>query len=120
MPTLRNATPRSTLDRALDRLRDHWRSEGLAWKDGAGDTASAQAPGHSPADRSVTFRQITGQVLMNSHADEKEAVLAELGLTTADLFDDPKGTEYRYSDGRTVFRTPAKKFRQAGNTQGSV
>ncbi|MFC9833191.1 DUF3987 domain-containing protein [Rhodococcus sp. NPDC127530] len=105
---------------AIDRLRDHWRDQGLAWKDGAGDTASAQAPGHSPTDRSITFRQIAGQVLMNSHADDKDAVLAELGLKMADLFDDPKGASYSYSDGRTVFRTPTKKFRQAGNTQGSA
>ncbi|MGV9714457.1 AAA family ATPase [Rhodococcus pyridinivorans] len=108
--------------KALDRLRDRWRDQGLVWKDGAGDTASAQAPGHSPADRSVTFRQISDQVLMNSHADDKQAVLDAVGLTMRDLFDDTAGTSYTYRDGRTVHRTyddrGHKKFRQAGNTTG--
>ncbi|UPW02868.1 AAA family ATPase [Rhodococcus pyridinivorans] len=108
--------------KALDRLRDRWRDQGLVWKDGPADTASAQAPGHSPADRSVTFRQIADQVLMNSHADDKQAVLDAVGLTMRDLFDDTAGTSYTYRDGRTVHRTyddtGRKKFRQAGNTSG--
>ncbi len=38
--------------KALDRLRDRWRDQGLVWKDGPGDTASAQAPGtRRPTDR---------------------------------------------------------------------
>ncbi|MGF0257285.1 AAA family ATPase [Rhodococcus erythropolis] len=104
---------------ALDVLRGKWQENGLIWKDN-GDSASAQAPGHSDSDRSVTFRQISGQVLMNSHADEKEQVLAAVGLTTAALFDDPKGVTYSYGDGRTVHRSPTKKFRQAGNTSGTA
>ncbi|KHJ73392.1 AAA family ATPase [Rhodococcus sp. Chr-9] len=108
--------------RALDRLRDRWRDQGLIWKDGPGDTASAQAPGHSPTDRSVTFRQISDQVLMNSHADDKQSVLDAVGLTMRDLFDDTAGASYTYRDGRTVHRTyddnGRKKFRQAGNTKG--
>ncbi|MFD6860546.1 AAA family ATPase [Rhodococcus sp. NPDC060090] len=107
---------------ALDRMRDRWNDQGLVWKDGPGDTASAQAPGHSADDRSVTFRQISGQVLMNSHADDKVTVLDAVGLTMRDLFDDPAGTSYDYRDGRTVFRTyddrGRKKFRQSGNTKG--
>lgn len=107
---------------ALERLRERWLEQGLAWKDGPGGTASAQAPGHSAADRSVTFRQIAGQVLMNSHADDKQAVLDAVGLTMRDLFDDTTGTRYTYRDGRTVHRTyddrGRKKFRQSGNTGG--
>ncbi|WAL44882.1 AAA family ATPase [Rhodococcus pyridinivorans] len=107
---------------ALDRLRDRWRVHGLAWRDGADATASAQAPGHSSADRSVTFRQIAGQVLMNSHADDKAAVLDAMGLTLSDLFDNPAGTTYVYRDGRTVFRSyddrGRKRFSQGGNTKG--
>lgn len=121
MPT---ATPRASHagDTALDRLRDHWQAHGLAWKDGAGGTASAQAPGHSTADRSITFRQIEGQVLMNSHADDKAAVLDALRLTLRDLFDNATGTTYSYRDGRTVHRgykdNGRKDFRQSGNTRG--
>lgn len=107
---------------ALDRLRERWREQGLIWKDGPDATASAQAPGHSEADRSVTFRQIAGQVLMNSHADDKQAVLDAVGLTMRDLFDDSAGTRYNYRDGRMVHRTyddrGRKKFRQSGNTGG--
>jgi archaellum biogenesis ATPase FlaH len=107
---------------ALVRLRERWREQGLIWKDGPGATASAQAPGHSETDRSVTFRQIAGQVLMNSHADDKQAVLDAVGLTMRDLFDDTAGTRYTYRDGRTVYRTyddrGRKKFRQSGNTGG--
>lgn len=107
---------------AIDRLRQHWQSNGLEWKDGTGGTASAQAPGHSSADRSVTFRQITGQVLMNSHADDKAAVLDAVGLSMRDLFDDAHGTTYSYRDGREVRRSykenGRKAFRQAGNTKG--
>lgn len=97
-----------------------WREDGLVWQDGAGDTAAAQVPGHCSADRSITFSQIDGRVLMNSHADDKGAVLDALGLTTADLFDDPKGTTYSYSEGRRVHRTPGKKFRQTGNASGTA
>lgn len=107
---------------ALDRLRERWLDQGLVWKDGPDCTASAQAPGHSTSDRSVTFRQIDGQVLMNSHADDKTAVLDAVGLTMRDLFDDPAGARYNYRDGRTVHRTyddrGRKKFRQSGNTRG--
>lgn len=107
---------------ALDRLRTVWQEQGLAWKDGPSDTADAQAPGHSTADWSVTFRQIAGQVLMNSHADDKAAVLDAVGLTLRDLFDDTVGTTYAYRDGRTVHRSykdnGRKDFRQSGNTKG--
>ncbi len=59
---------------------------------------------------------------MNSHADDKQAVLDAVGLTMRDLFDDTAGTRYTYRDGRTVYRTyddrGRKKFRQSGNTGG--
>ncbi|MFF3179951.1 AAA family ATPase [Rhodococcus pyridinivorans] len=67
----------------------------------------------------MTFRQIEGQVLMHSHADDKRAVLDAIGLTLSDLFDDPRGTRYEYPDGRVVFRSPTKKFRQSGETSGT-
>ncbi|QXU56129.1 AAA family ATPase [Rhodococcus sp. LW-XY12] len=70
----------------------------------------------------MTFRQIAGQVLMNSHADDKAAVLDAMGLTLSDLFDNPAGTTYVYRDGRTVFRSyddrGRKRFSQGGNTKG--
>ncbi|MGW4240988.1 DnaB-like helicase C-terminal domain-containing protein [Nocardia sp. NPDC004722] len=101
--------------RVLDVFRDH----GLIVLERGGNAASAQAPGHSAADRSVSIRAIEGQVLVNSHSDDTDTVLDQLGLTMSDLFDNPKGSEYRYDDGRVVHRTPAKRFIQSGNTQGS-
>lgn len=107
---------------ALDRFRDRWHEHGLIWQDRADGTACAQAPGHSATDRSVTFRQIAGQVLMNSHADDKTTVLDAVGLTNRDFFDDATGTTYTYRDGRTVHRSyrdnGRKDFRQSGNTKG--
>lgn len=107
---------------ALERFRDRWREHGLFWQDRADGTACAQAPGHSTTDRSVTFRQIEGRVLMNSHADDKDTVLDAVGLTARDFFDDATGTTYTYRDGRTVHRSyrdnGRKDFRQSGNTKG--
>lgn len=106
---------------AIDRLRDAWHAAGLNWTDTSGTTASAQAPGHSPADKSVSITQIESQALMHCHAGEATAdVLAEVGLTVADLFDEPRGVTYEYSDGRKVHRSPDKRFRQAGNTAGTA
>lgn len=105
---------------ALDRLRDTWQDNGLAWHETGRDSADAQAPGHSAMDRSITFRQIAGSVLMNSHADDKDTVLQALSLTVADLYDDPKGSTYPYPDGRIVHRAPNKKFRQTGNKSGTA
>ena len=45
-------------------------------------------------------------------------VLAALGFTMADLFDDHRGATYTYNDGRTVHRSPDKRFRQSGRTNG--
>lgn len=81
---------------ALDRCREAWHAAGLIFTDGAGDTATAQAPGHSPADRSISFRQIEGQVLVNSFTEDKDEVLAAVSLSTSDLFDEPRGASYIY------------------------
>lgn len=105
---------------ALEKLQEAWQNAGLMWQDRGDGTASAQAPDHSPADRSVTFRQIEGRVLMNSFADDKETILAKLDLATRDLFDETSGVTYTYGDGRIVHRSPAKKFRQSGNTAGTA
>lgn len=104
---------------AYQRLVDAFRSEGLNVKETGQGKASAQAPGHSPADLSVSIKDIGDQVLVWSHSDPTDTVLDALGLTLADLFDSPKGTEYKYGDGRVVRRTPQKKFSQGGNTKGT-
>jgi len=103
---------------AFDRVVAAFTAAGLA-VDRRGDRASAQAPGHSPVDRSVSITAIDGRVLIYSHAGERtQDLLAAVGLRMADLFDDPAGARYDYPDGRTVWRTPDKRFRQGGNTRG--
>lgn len=102
--------------RFLDALRDAG-----CHVDERGDRASAQAPGHSPADRSISvlYNPTEGRTAFMSFADDRDDVLHTLGLTWSDLFDNPQGSRYDYGDGRQVFRTPDKKFRQSGNTKGT-
>ncbi len=88
---------------------------------GTGSRLSAQCPAHDDRGPSLSLTGIDGQALLYCHAQCGTAdVLGAIGLTLADLFDEPRGTEYRYDDGRTVHRTPFKKFRQTGNTKGSA
>lgn len=104
---------------SFDRVCAAFRDNGLMVIEKAGDRADAQAPGHSPADRSVSIRSIEDRVLVNCHAGEQlDDVLTAVGLQMRDLFDSPKGSTYRYPDGRQVHRTPDKKFFQKGNTKG--
>ncbi|WP_329405484.1 AAA family ATPase [Nocardia vinacea] len=103
---------------AFNRVVDAFRDAGLIVIERGSGVAIAQAPGHSPADRSVSIRNIEGQVLIHCHSDETTAVLESVGLTMSDLFDSPKGVQYRYDDDRRVTRTPNKEFYQSGNTSG--
>jgi hypothetical protein len=114
------ADSRASAATALDRVRDAFTDAGLTFEEQPGGRASAQAPGHSPRDRSVSVRAIEGAVLVHSHSDPTETVLEALGLTTADLFDNRRGADYRYNDGRVVHRTPDKQFRQSGTKPGAT
>lgn len=104
---------------AYQRVIDAFHAQGLIVQELSGGRANAQAPGHSAADKSVSIKDIGDQVLVWSHSDPTDQVLESLGLTLADLFDSPKGTEYEYGDGRVVRRSPQKKFSQSGNTRGT-
>lgn len=112
---IRLTSPESAYERVLDAFR----SANLAVDERAGGRASAQAPGHSAGDRSVSVRAIEGQVLVHSHSDPTGDVLDSLGLSMADLFDDRRGAKYQYADGRVVHRSPDKKFRQTGTKAGA-
>ncbi len=106
---------------AFDRVCAAFQTNGLTVIHRGDGHACAQAPGHSAADRSVSIRAIDGMVLMYCHAGEHlDDVLTAIGLTKADLFDDPKGIRYTYPDGRIVLRTPDKRFSQTGNTKGKA
>ncbi|NMF32286.1 AAA family ATPase [Corynebacterium ammoniagenes] len=55
----------------------------------------------------------TGELtLIHSHDDDADRVLEELGLSKRDLFDNPRGSTYEYSDGFVVSRSPEKYFSQ--------
>ncbi|WGJ86077.1 DUF3631 domain-containing protein [Gordonia sp. SMJS1] len=76
---------------AFERVIDAFRDQGLT-VDERGDKAAAQAPGHSPADRSVSIARSDGKALVHSHSDDTAEVLAAVGLTHNDLFDDRRGS----------------------------
>jgi AAA domain len=98
-------------DRVLDALRDH----GSTVKANGGRKAIAQCPAHEDRKPSLAVTGIEGRALLHCHAGcDKADVLAALKLTLADLFDDTRGAAYRYDNGRTVVRTPDKRFRQVG------
>jgi 5S rRNA maturation endonuclease (ribonuclease M5) len=82
-----------------------------------GVKARARCPAHDGvSNTSLAITAIEGRILVHCHAGcDTVDVLAALDLTWADLFDNPNGAVYRYDNGRTVHRTPDKKFRQ-GNT----
>ncbi|MBF6142888.1 AAA family ATPase [Nocardia farcinica] len=106
---------------AYDRLVSALQAAGCTVVD-KGDHGSASTPGHSAADRGTTFRRYEDGVLLWCHNADREQVLAELGITQADLFDSPR-TTYAYPDGRAVtrlFRNGKRQFAQSGNKAGTA
>lgn len=99
-----------------------------------GDRAMAQCPAHDDRNPSLSVGQRSdgkGTVVKCFAGCDTADVLAKLGLTMADLFDDaamrdvwnPTRT-YLYSDGRTVKRglksNGSKDFWQTGNRDGNA
>jgi hypothetical protein len=111
----------STNATAYERLLDDLRNDGKVVKENSVWQASAQCPAHDDNNPSLSVTGIAGQVLVHCHAGCKtSAVMAALGRGMGDLFDDRKGTSYRYSDGRVVSRKADKAFYQSGNTKGEA
>ncbi len=103
-------------ERLVDRLGQH----GSTIRANGSDRALAQCPAHNDGRPSLSIRGISGQALVYCFAGcTTDEVLSALGMAKSDLFDDPRGSTYRYDDGRIVRRTPAKRFMQSGNTQGA-
>jgi 5S rRNA maturation endonuclease (ribonuclease M5) len=100
--------PMSAYERLLDALNSHVvRSNGTK--------AQALCPAHDDTSPSLSITATEGQALVYCHAGcETVDVLAELELGMTDLFDTPRGVDYRYENGRTVHRTPDKRFSQHG------
>jgi hypothetical protein len=96
---------------------------------GAGK-AQAQCPAHDDHNPSLSiFPRADGKgTQLKCHAGcDVLDVLAGLGLTTRDLFDDPEmravygdRATYAYSDGRRVHRKPDKSFPQSGTKTGNA
>jgi len=101
---------------ALDRIREALDRLGPVKPAGRG--ISAQCPAHEDRNPSLSVTPIDGSLLLHCHAGCSNVdVLAGLGMTMADLYDSPRGAEYRYPGGRIVHRSPDKRFRQSGNTK---
>ena len=108
--------PHTAYQRLLDDLRNDGR---LVNEDGG--RAMAQCPAHDDTNPSLAITAVEGQVLVHCHAGcLTDTVMKSLGRSLADLYDDRKGTSYRYSDGRIVNRKAGKRFSQHGNTKGAA
>lgn len=105
---------------AYDRVVQALRAHGSKVTAGHGGRKSeAQCPNHDDHNASLSVTAIDGRVLVWCHNPECDTrdVLAALGLTMADLYDERSAT-YRYDDGRTVRRyydeRGKKRFHQSG------
>jgi hypothetical protein len=104
---------------AYERIIDRLRSDGRKVRESRPGQAMAQCPAHDDRNPSLKITGIEGQVLIYCHAQcPIENVLAPLGITMRDLYDNPKDTSYAYEDGRNAHRTWDKRFWQTGNTNG--
>ncbi|AMJ45001.1 AAA family ATPase [Corynebacterium stationis] len=98
---------------SFERLRDAVEAAGLQWKEtAAGVKANFQTPGHEPGDFGTSITYNGELTLIHCFNGETDQVLADLGLEKRDLYDNPRGSTYRYSDGFTVSRSPDKYFSQ--------
>lgn len=92
--------------------------------------ASAQCPGHDDRSPSLSIgprRDGKGVVVFCHAGCALGDLLAKVGLSQQDLFDEPRlrdaysqSRTYTYSDGRKVHRGAGKTFHQSGNTQGTA
>lgn len=111
-----------TTETALERILDALQGQGLRYR-ASGGGYSAQCPAHQDRNPSLSLRQIEGQALVKCFGGcATEDVIAALNLSMRDLFDEPRGAQYVYTDAagqptRTVHRTPDKQFRQSGETK---
>ncbi|WBT08989.1 AAA family ATPase [Corynebacterium sp. SCR221107] len=96
----------------------------MIWKElERGKRASFQTPNHSAEDRGTSVTYTGDSILVHTFNADKGDVLDALGLTYADLYDQPR-TTYTYPDGRSVTRFFTKEgkktFTQAGNKKGTA
>jgi 5S rRNA maturation endonuclease (ribonuclease M5)/energy-coupling factor transporter ATP-binding protein EcfA2 len=98
---------------AFERVTDALEAHGRIVKPTGTGKAMAQCPAHDDRTPSLSIAASEGQALMYCHAGcQTVDVIAALDMKMADLFDKSDGATYRYDNGRTVHRTPAKQFLQ--------
>jgi hypothetical protein len=103
-------------ERLVDALRDHNVLD-------KGNTARARCPVHNGISAtSLSLRAIDGSVLVKCQAEcQTKDVLAALNMQMCDLYDNRRGAEYVYPDGRRVYRqvteVSAKSFYQKANPE---
>jgi putative DNA primase/helicase len=107
-------------DRLVDALRDAGKNVTVT-----SDKATAQCPAHDDNRASLSLgpRRDGKGVVAHCHAGcQILDIIAALGLSMSDLFDDPKmraayngHATYTYPGGRKVHRKPDKTFPQSGN-----
>ena len=101
---------------AYERMRDALQARGSLVRDTGPRKLQAQCPAHDDSKPSLTVTGIEGSVLAYCHGGcQIEDVLAALGWTKADLFDNRRDCTYIYPGGRQVTRKPDKSFPQSGN-----
>lgn len=105
---------------AHNRIVDALQAAGYAIKPSGGYTM-AQCPVHGDREPSLSIRQLGDRARIKCFAGcHDEDILAALNLTVKDLFDNPKGSTYKYVDARgnierTVTRPADRKtFFQTG------
>jgi hypothetical protein len=96
----------TAFERVLDKL------EGVKRR-GNKATARCPVPSHGDRNPSLSVRRIPQRIRLKCFAGcHDEDILGALGLSVADLFDDPRGTTHVYSDGVRVRRSPEKRIWQ--------
>jgi hypothetical protein len=81
----------------------------------------AQCPAHHDNTPSLSVTDKGDRTVMYCFAGcDIFDVVAAIGLSINDLFDDSRSISYPYEDGRTVHRSPGKTFSQTGNTKGNA
>ena len=106
----------TAFERIRDRLVEVTGTAGRA----TGRNHMFRCPAHEDRNPSLSLTAIAGQALIYCHAGCDTAdVLAALGMTMADLYDDRRGYSYRYDHGRIVTRyydrDGRKHFAQSGD-----
>lgn len=111
-------------DSAYERIASALRAHGQRIVESGDSRATATCPQHDDSTPSLSISRSGDRALVWCHGGcNTTDVLATLGLTTADLYDERSAT-YRYDDGRTVHRTYTtggkKRFSQSGATPTST